>query len=193
MNIVRDNVEFDYNGKIIPARVDTYFRNQLEKGRVLYFTYQGINVRENFNEDETNYYHLGKEVCANIDKLGTEDFKIYSKYKEEIRKIKRDWIVVDQSVFNYYMNDSVRSGTVVYYIMSIKMMDGVSIDGSAPSAFFYESDKKSKSRTLIHLQNKVKKHFQYGGVLPEEEYLNKELTEKYQEMTKWIKEKFGNE
>jgi hypothetical protein len=188
LNINRNQVEFHHNGKVIAARLDIYSRKGIENGYVINFTYKEINVSVSYDDDITTYWNIAARECEIIDKVGEQKYKQYSKYKSEIRSIEKNYIIAGDNVYSYYLNDGIRSGDNIYYIMGIKMADGTSLDGASPSKFFYEQDRKNKKRTFENLQNKVKQY----DVLPSEECKLEDKTKDYREMKDWIEKNIAN-
>ncbi|MCM3719178.1 hypothetical protein [Fictibacillus phosphorivorans] len=151
MNINREHVEFHHNGKELTARLDIYSRKGIEYGYVINFSYKDINVSVTFDNDETTYWHVAKRECEIIDEVGEQKYKKYDQYRSKINSIEKDYIIAGNNVYSYYLNDELRSGENIYYLMGIKMADGTSLDGSSPSKFFYEEDRKNKKRTFENL------------------------------------------
>ncbi|MFJ8069982.1 hypothetical protein ACIQZD_13660 [Peribacillus sp. NPDC096447] len=186
MDIIRSDVDFDYNGKVIPARIDTYYYKEAEKGENVVFTYNGVTVNVSFDKDVVSFETVAKKECSLIDELG-QDYKTFDKYRRNVNKIRKNHIVINDKVYDHYYNDTIRSGSLIYYMMGITMKDGQSIDGSSPSEFFYEEDRKSKTKTFYNLTNKVKNYYKEKGIEPEDRYLNEGLTKEYVEQLSWIR------
>lgn len=188
MDIYRDQVEFSYKDQIYPARIDRYYHDGNEKDYVINFTYKGVNVSHSYDGKLTNYYSIAQNICKMIDEIGQEKYEIYSNYIDEIESMEIDHVLIGENVYNYFKDDSHRSGDLIYYIMGITMQDGTHLDGSSPSKYFYEEEKKSKNKSFENLKQKVKDYYHNENILPEEKWINKELTKKYQEMVTWIRE-----
>lgn len=182
---VSDFVEFNHNGVEYNARLDMYINSNL---RVIDFTYKSIHVNESFDDSDISYWHIAVKNCEIIDKLGREDYKKYSEYRDEIKSIDKNNIVIDNKVYRHYYNDDAKSGSLVYHYRSLKMEDGITVYG-APNSEFFDKDKYDYYKTLRNIQNNAMKHFEETGALPSEEYLEKELTKKYNEMKNWINDK----
>ena len=183
MKIIRQDVEFDHKGKVFPARLDTYLRNSGE-GYVINFTYNSVSVNVSFEEDEATWWHLAIKHCELIDKLGERDYKIYCDYNHKLKRIKKEKIVVENNVYNFFYKE-IDGGHVTYYMMSIGMSDGETIHGN-PRSDFFDKDKYDKKKTFNNLSSRVKEYYRNNGVIPEDKYLNSELTEKFREMKEWI-------
>ncbi|MGG3940966.1 hypothetical protein ABEV54_05820 [Peribacillus psychrosaccharolyticus] len=188
MTVRRMNVNFDYNGKVRTARIDSYFSNGDKFGDKLVFSYKQITV--NVDLDDEIHEHVAERECKLIDKLGEDDYKTLSKYREEIKQIERSNVVINNKVYNYH-HDAVQSGAVMYHIMLIKMQDEITIFGDSPFSFTEESDKKSKVKTFNNLVNNVRKYYNNTGKEPDEMAINEELTLKYMQMQIWINKKIN--
>lgn len=189
MDIVRTPVEFGYDGRVLHARIDTYYYKGLDEKKNLVLTYSGVTVSVPYDEDVIYFEKLAEEECSLIDKLGKQDYKKFDKYRKDIYRIRKDKIVVNDKVYDFYHDDSVRNGSFAYHLMGIKMKDGVNFDGSSPSRFLHDNHVKSKVKTLENLRFKVQKHYNETRIGPEDRYLNEELTKDYVEKLSWIKSK----
>jgi hypothetical protein len=185
MTVRRRNVEFDYNGKVRPARLDIYSHNSKSIGNTLVFSYKGINVSINLDEDDI-HEHVAQKECTLIDALGEEDYKTFSEFRKKIEEIESSKVVVNNKVYDFYHNESLGSHSNPYHIMSIKMQDGNVIDGDFPSDYFRDTDRKSKTKTFNNLVNKVTQVYRETGIEPDELAVNEPLTLEYMKMKIWI-------
>ncbi|CKG13869.1 Uncharacterised protein [Streptococcus pneumoniae] len=188
MKNVKNDVEFAHNGKVFPARVDTYFYNGKKMGDTLVFTYTGVNVSMHFS-DEDAYHIIAKQECILIDKLGAEEYRVLDRYRKRVKEIEESHVVINDKVYNHYYDNSVRSGATVYHEMMLQMKDGETIDGTSPSQFFYDEDRKNRVKTFYNLTNKVTKYCRENKTEPKDSTLNLELTQEYKEKSTWINER----
>ncbi|MBT2667335.1 hypothetical protein J7J00_17805 [Bacillus sp. ISL-4] len=188
MTVRRNPVEFDYNGKVRPARIDSYYSNGDKLGDNLVFSYKQITV--DVDLDDEIHEHVAERECKLIDDLGEDDYNMLSKYRKKINQIERSNVVLNNKVYNYH-HDTVKSGSVVYHTMLIKMQDGMPIFGDSPFSFAVEDDKKSKIKTFNNLINNVKQYHKNTGNEPDEMSVNEELTLEYMQMKNWITKKIN--
>lgn len=183
---VIDHVDFEYNGENINVRINMYS----EERNVVIFDYKGVTVQKSYS-DEINWWSVCDGVCKMIDKIGADTYKEYQKLKSEVSTLTFNKLIVGDSVYKYYYDDSIRFGDLIYYTMSIKMSDGTVLDGTAFSTYFYDEERRSKKKTFDNLKRRVLNYYKEKNVLPDEKYLDKQATERYQEIQKWIKENIG--
>ena len=168
MQPLRDNVEFHYENKVYPAQLVRYMGRIEETHRII-FTYKGVAVNEAFNGEDFNFLDIAQENCRIIDLIGKDEYALYSKYRDAIRKINKNYIVVDNNVYNHF-EKSVDGGHVTYYIMAIGMENGDSVDGYPPTEFF-EKDKYDRLKTFRYLKNRVLQKFKSAQIKPDAKHL----------------------
>ncbi|WP_256859864.1 hypothetical protein [Bacillus cereus] len=188
MRNVKNDVEFAHNGKVFPARVDTYFYDGKKMGDTLVFTYTDVPVSIDFSDEDT-FNVIAKRECTLIDKLGAEEYRVFDRYRKRVKEIAESHVIINDKVYNHYYDNSVRSGATVYHEMMLQMKDGETIDGTSPSQLFYDEDKKNKKKTFYNLTNKVKKYCGANKTEPKDSALNIKLTQEYKEKLTWINER----
>lgn len=182
---VSSQVEFNYNGEEISGTLFTYYHDDIEKSQTFMFNHRGNNVHI-FLEEDQKYWSVAPLHCEIIDKLGIESHKNYEDYLSIIHSIKRDSIIVDDNVYDYFYQ-TVGYNPMKFHLMVIEMDDGKRLDGS-PSNEIFNDEKYNKQKTFNNLKERVRNYHKIHDVIPAKKYLNEEKTEQYQQTKKLIKD-----
>lgn len=156
------------------------------------FTYKDIEVIEFYDRDESTWFEVTQLMCNIIDKLGKEKFKIFKKHYDKYTSINERYIVVNNNVYKPYINDTCRSGDLIYYIIRISMEDGGELDGRTnidqTCMNPYSKEEYNKDQLINRLKYRVKEYYKNKKVLPKDDFLLKKETSEYKEAIKWLED-----
>ncbi len=189
MKVISDNDYFVYENQKINVLLQRYIYDKGEYGDKFEFDYKNNTVFM-FYEEDKSWYQLAQTICKLIDMQGYEGYKTFYEYYQEKKRIEKKYIVVDGKVYKPYINDDVRSGSLIYYFINMKMYDGESLDGriSGDVGNPFYNDVYDKGKLMNTLRRRVQAYYQKNKILPSDEHYMKDTTEKYEEITKWYTE-----
>lgn len=177
--------DFEYKG--IRVQIIIHFDNKSDDNTLyrIEFEYKTCRMFDwYYRDDNDDAYSLTRTYCRIIDKYGSEGANNYKSYKEKISEIKYKYIIIDCKVYKF--DKAVMDiNPHKMHMMSIKMTDGKILDGdSSLNNDFYikEKDSYSYKKTLDNLRSKVEDYFNAKKILPHEEYLLADVTDKYNEL-----------
>ena len=182
MNRTASPVEFDHNGEEIKGTLFTYHGGVTSRDTLM-FMYKNNNIHISLDEDE-NYYFVAPLHCKIIDKLGFEGYGKYREYLSTIDSIQRDYIIVNNEVYNYFCQLIIQSPKV--YSLLFRLEGDTNLDGT--NKLTTMDDRGNKKRMVQNIQSQANYYFKEKNVKPDQEQLNVEETQKYQESKKLIKE-----
>lgn len=195
-SINSDMFDFTYNGEEICITWQL-LKHEINESKYSYseriqFTYKDVEVIEFYDKDESKWWEVTQLMCNIIDKLGKEKFEIFKKYYEKYTLINERHIVVNNNVYKPYINDTCRSGDLIYYIIRISMKDGKELDGrtNIDQTYMnpYNKGEYNKDQLINTLKYRVREYYKNKKILPKDEFLLKEKTAEYKELIKWFEE-----
>jgi hypothetical protein len=182
MNRTSSVVEFYHNGEELKGTLFTYFNKaELERGQSFMFNYKGTTLHIDLDEDE-KYYDVAPLHCKVIDKLGLGGYKKYEQFLSDIDSIKRNYIVVNNKVYNYF--SKCISSSPKYYMVNLKLSDGTNLEYN----FREFEDRGNKNILFKNLQYQANAYYNNHHIEPSNEQLNEAKTQEYQEKINWINE-----
>ncbi|KUO75706.1 MAG: hypothetical protein APF81_17675 [Desulfosporosinus sp. BRH_c37] len=184
-----DDVYFVYDEQKIFAVLQRSFLEKDNYSDKFEFDYMDIQVIM-FYDEEDSWYTLAQIICRLIDKYGKIGFEEFNKIYHEKKSIEKKYIVVDNKVYKPYINNSIRSGEMINYIINIQMSDDTRLDGiiSGDIRSPYYNNVHNKDLLMETLRSRVKNYYQNKNVLPSNEYYQEDITDKYQKIIDWYKE-----
>ncbi|MBW9157807.1 hypothetical protein G9F71_013615 [Clostridium sp. FP2] len=188
--------DYSHNGekiyvdwKLYAHKMNDYKTTYSER---IQFTYKNIDVIEFYNREDTKWYNITKLMCNMIDKLGEEKFHQYKKYYDDYKTLEEDYIIVNNNVYKPYIDNSVNSGDLIYYRITIQMEDGKMLDGrtnfNQQGMNPFDKEEYNKDEQLNRLKDRVKEYFKEKQVTPKEQFLLKQKTEECKKIIKWFDE-----
>lgn len=189
--------DFRHNGEQIIInwqlqKYDGYIEGTYDYTERIQFEYSGVSVISFYEKKKNDRFKRAEFLCNIIDRIGKEKYKIFKGYFEEYVSLKENFIVVDNKVYEPYINDKSRNYDLIRYIINIKMEDGKTLDGELESDKC-ETDLRYKSvcnkdKLIECLIYRVVEYYKTKNILPEEKYIINERTNKYNEAIQWFKE-----
>ncbi|MBD8006419.1 hypothetical protein [Bacillus norwichensis] len=180
---VQDTVEFYFNGEAISGTLFTYFDGVTERQNTFMFNYKGYTIHISLKEDQ-KYYFVAPKHCEIIDKLGIEGHKKYEDNLSTVHSIERDFVVINEKVYNYYCKLIVHSPKVYY--LDLLLEDGTHLDGT--NKLTDMNTRGNKRQMIKNLQYQAQDYFKRNKIEPSKDFLNKEKTNEYEQAKKIIKE-----
>ena len=187
-----DELSIYHNGEEINFILRTRVDGKYTSYKVI-FEYRGVKVDSFFNKSFDKYYTYIPKVCDCIDKLGSEGVGKYTRYYDEYYSILKHNIVLNDTVYEYFHDNSVSSGQLRHNMMVIVMEDGTRLDNYPKFNQDYLPDPFQKdvynfNKSFRNIKEDTENYYKAKGVLPKKEYIEISKTEKIQKIIKWANE-----
>lgn len=186
-SVKHNNQEIQVVWQLQKYEINSYKYSYTER---VQFTYKDVEVTSFIRKERIRCDNYVRLMCTMIDKLGKEKYSKYKSYYDEIDRLSEEYIIVDDKIYKPYINDSIRSGELVNYIIFIKMADGKTLDGKTNfnqnGMNPFHKEEANKDQLINRLRNRVQEYYEQNNVLPDEQYLLIEKTKKLKDMLDWL-------
>lgn len=157
------------------------------------FDYNNIEVIGFIKKERILWYNYVELMCNMIDKLGKEKFNTFKSYYDEIDSLSERYIIIDDKVYKPYINDSIRSGDLIFYMIYLKMSDNKTFDGKTrfneDGMNPYHKEQANKDELIKNIRYDTQNYYKKYSILPnEKEHLLPKKTEHLKNMIKWLDE-----
>lgn len=156
------------------------------------FEYKDVRVYCFYDGDEKEWYNIVNFHCSVINKIGSNKYSEFKKIYDEFETLIENNITLEEKVYSYIYNKMPLGSNLNYHIMRISMKDGKIIDGS-PSynqngIRIENKEEYNRDKTYKNLRNRVEGYYKAKSILPSEEFINQELTNKYEKALKYFRD-----
>ncbi|WP_411347479.1 hypothetical protein [Paenibacillus sp. WLX2291] len=177
---MRDSgLDFKHKGQSIQLTYEKYEDDTIS----LSFYYKNTRINELFEKNSV-WREISQCICELIDEIGEDKYSIFSEKRNELMEIRRKNIIFNSKVYTIQIEENFVSDCITRYYVYIPMKDK-KIISATPTI---NKDSENKYVMINHLKTQVENYHKQFDIAPHDDFFNDELTIKYKELSKWIKE-----
>lgn len=189
-----DTYDYTHNGEkiVIDWWLDRYEVNEFknEYTERIQFEYKDVPVVHLYTQGKSHWWNVTDFMCNIIDKIGKEKFNKFKEYYKECELLNEEYIILNNNIYKPYINDTLRSGQLIHYIVEVEMEDGKRLDGRTNidqrGMNRFDREEHNKDELINTLRYRVKEYLKNENKLPKKEYLLEEETQKYNKILQWL-------